>query len=94
MKPFTTALLAGAFALASTTAFAQAGADAPRSATPGAAHSGAVGGSMHLSSSSAANADIRGRKIATGADASGNALFRLDRNETTNGGSDASGKVK
>ncbi|WP_137044965.1 hypothetical protein [Pseudolabrys sp. FHR47] len=96
MKKLSTALLAGAFALTTATAFAQVGVNAGTSTSGGAAVSGTKG-SGSLGTSTDAGANVGGTKANVGVDASGNAAAKKRGTTTTGSGAagvGASGTVK
>ena len=78
MKQFKTALLAGAFALATTVSFAQVGVSAGTGATGGAnVGTGNAGTQMN------SNAKVGGTNAKVGADASGNTAAKKKSTTTT-----------
>lgn len=85
MKRFKTALLAAAFALATTVSFAQVGVGtgATGGAAVGTGNSG-TGGATNMKSNTGVNANIGGAKA--GADASGNTAIKKKSGTTTGSG--------
>jgi hypothetical protein len=83
MKQFKTALLASAFALASTLAFAQAGVGASGNAGTG-ANMGASSGSTQLNSG--ANVKASGNKANVDVNASDSTTIKKNKNQTTGSG--------
>ena len=75
MKLFKTALLAGAFALATTVSFAQVGVGVGTGATGG-ANIGTGSASTNMKSNTDVNANVGGTRAKVGADASGNGSVR------------------
>lgn len=90
MKAFKTALLASAFALATTVSFAQVGANVGAGTSGGAAvgvgNSG-TSGATKLKSSAGTNANVGGTRAKVGADASGNTAVKKKNRTTTGSGS-------
>lgn len=88
MKQFKTALLAGAFALATTVSFAQVGVGAGTGATGG-VNIGSGNAGTNMKSNTVVNANVGGTSAKVGADASGNAAVK--KKSTTTTGSGAAG---
>lgn len=88
MTRLTTALLAGAFSLAATPAFAQVNAGA---GTSSGAITGGSSGATKLNASIGGKAKASGVKTAVGIDASGNVAIRLKESENATGGASGSG---
>ena len=100
MKAIKTALLASAFALATTVSFAQVGANVGAGTSGGAAvgvgNSG-TSGATNMNSGTGANANVGGTRAKVRADASGNtAVKKKNRTTTGSGGAGATvnGSVK
>ena len=97
MKLVKSALLAGAFALATSVSFAQVGVGvgtgAAGSATVGTGNSG-TSGSTNLNSNTGVNAKAGGTHAKVGSDASGHATMKKNRTTTGSGGAAINGSVK
>ena len=86
MKPIQTALLASAFALATSVAIAQVGVGASTGASGGAAlGTGSAGTSSSTQLNTGANGNVGGAKANIGSDASGNATLKKHKTTTGSG---------
>ena len=98
MKQLKIAMLAGALAFATTSAFAQVNVGGSTGTSGGAAigtGSGGTSGSTQLNSGAGADVKAGGVKAGAGVNASGNANTKMKKNQTTgSGAAGASGNMK